>query len=176
MTCLMYSPSFTGSYEKTTILSQITPRLYSAMCVTKEVVVRYDNEISPFFSIPAAMWWCVVTMTTVGYGDMYPIYTGGRCIGILTMFSGLLVIALPVIIIGKDFENANTDQTRKNHRKQSSLDALALLKNDRKGTVEEFFKDVNDYFKSQYNKQKESGISHYEYQAVGFNHDDELVL
>lgn len=135
--------------------------------------MRYDGIASPFFSIPNAMWWCVVTMTTVGYGDMFPIYTWGRCIGILTMFSGLLVIALPVIIIGKDFENASTDQTRKNNRKQSSLDALALLKNDRKGTVEEFFKEVNDYFKSQYTKQKEAGISHYEYQAVNFNHDDE---
>jgi len=173
MTCLLYSPSFTGNYEKTTIRSHITPRFYSAMCVTKELVVRYDNLISPFSSIPAAMWWCVVTMTTVGYGDMYPINTWGRCIGILTMFSGLLVIALPVIIIGKDFENANTAQLRKNNRKQSSLNALARLKNDRKGTVEEFFKEVNDFFKTQFNKQQEANTSSYEYQAVSFTHDDE---
>jgi len=172
MTCLMYSDSFTGCCEKTEIVSQITPRFYSANCVTKEVVVRYDDT-GPFSSIPAAMWWCVVTMTTVGYGDMYPIYTEGQCIGILTMFSGLLVIALPVIIIGKDFENANTAQLRKNNRKQSSLNALARLKNDRKGTVEEFFKEVNDFFKTQFNKQQEANTSTYEYQAVSFTHDDE---
>jgi len=173
MTCLMYHPSFDGEYTKVDILSEITPEIYSAMCVTEKVVVRWDNLVSPFFSIPAAMWWCVVTMTTVGYGDMFPITTEGRCIGILTMFSGLLVIALPVIIIGKDFENANTDQLRKNNRKQSSLNALARLKNDRKGTVEEFFKEVNDFFKTQFAKQQEANSSTYEYQAVSFTHDDE---
>jgi len=112
-------------------------------------------------------------MTTVGYGDISPMETGGRLIGILTMFSGLLVIALPVIIIGKDFENANTDQIRKNNRKQSSLSALAKLKNDRRGTVEEFFKEVNDFFRTQFNKQQEANTSSYEYQAVFFSHDDE---
>jgi len=173
MTCLMYNADFDDQYIKQDILSKIVPRYYSTMCDTKEVVVRNDDIESPFCSIPAAMWWCVVTMTTVGYGDMYPISTGGRCIGILTMFSGLLVIALPVIIIGKDFENANTDQLRKNNRKQSSLNALARLKNDRKGTVEEFFKEVNDFFKTQFAKQQEANSSTYEYQAVSFTHDDE---
>merc|ERR1719474_1299817 len=89
------------------------------------------------------------------------------------MFSGLLVIALPVIIIGKDFENANSEQIRKNNRKLSSLNALARLKNDRKGTVEEFFKEVNDFFKTQFNMQQEANTSTYEYQAVSFTHDDE---
>jgi len=172
LSCVLYTDDSDEELVQGEVLSQITPQLYSSNCVTEEVVLRFDG-LNPFYSIPNSMWWCVVTMTTVGYGDMAPIYVWGRCIGILTMFSGLLVIALPVIIIGKDFENANTDQTRKNNRKQSSLDALALLKNDRRGTVEEFFKEVNDYFKSQYNKQKESGISHYEYQAVSFNHNDE---
>jgi len=173
MTCRMYRDDSDVVISKGEVLSQILPSKYSSYCVTEEIVVRYDNEVSPFFSIPNAMWWCVVTMTTVGYGDMSPIYTGGRCIGILTMFSGLLVIALPVIIIGKDFENAHTDQIRKNNRKQSSLNALAKLKNDRKGTVEEFFKEVNDFFKTQFNKQQEANTSSYEYQAVVFTHDDE---
>lgn len=173
LSCVLYRDDSDVELVQGDVLSLITPALYSSNCVTEEVVVRYDGVISPFFSIPNAMWWCVVTMTTVGYGDMYPIYTWGRCIGVMTMFSGLLVIALPVIIIGKDFENANTAQTRKNNRKQSSLDALAILKNDRKGTVEEFFKEVNDHFASQYNKQKEAGTSQYEYQAVSFNHEDE---
>jgi len=174
LSCIMYNEDPEETFTQDgDILSEITPSKYSAMCHTEEKVVRKDELVSPFCSIPNAMWWCVVTMTTVGYGDMYPIEVSGQLIGIFTMFSGLLVIALPVIIIGKDFDNANTAQLRKNNRKQSSLNALARLKNDRKGTVEEFFKEVNDFFKTQFNKQEEAGTSSYEYQAVTFSHDDE---
>ena len=41
------------------------------------VFVRSDGEPSPFTSIPATFWWAIVTMTTVGYGDTFPIETAG---------------------------------------------------------------------------------------------------
>merc|ERR1711972_1076493 len=84
------------------------------------VKVRVDGEPSPFISIPAGFWWCVVTMTTVGYGDMYPIETWGMIVGTIAMFIGLFVIALPVIVIGTHFEDTYEEhrarQTREKRR------------------------------------------------------------
>jgi len=54
-----------------------------------------------FTSIPAAMWWCIVTLTTTGYGDMYPVTTGGRVIAGATMLLGLVLFGLLMNIIGE---------------------------------------------------------------------------
>lgn len=54
-----------------------------------------------FTSIPAAMWWCMVTMTTTGYGDMYPVTVGGRIVACFTMLCGLILFAILLNIINK---------------------------------------------------------------------------
>jgi hypothetical protein len=54
-----------------------------------------------FTSIPAAMWWCIVTLTTTGYGDMYPVTTGGRIIAGTTMLLGLVLFGILMNIVGK---------------------------------------------------------------------------
>ena len=58
-----------------------------------------------FGTIPDAMWWAIVTLGTVGYGDSVPITTAGRLIGGLTIFAGLLMVALPVGIVATAFAN-----------------------------------------------------------------------
>ncbi len=54
-----------------------------------------------FTSIPAAMWWCIVTLTTTGYGDLYPVTFGGRFLAGITMLLGLVLFGILMNIVGK---------------------------------------------------------------------------
>ena len=70
-----------------------------------------------FSSIPATFWWAVVSMTTVGYGDMYPVGLFGKIIGSMTVLMGLLTIALPVPVIVTNFNNFYRSSSGKNKNK-----------------------------------------------------------
>lgn len=59
---------------------------------------------SPFASILHSFWFVIVTVTTVGYGDMYPTTGAGKFVGTLTILSGIIVLAMPVGVIGSVFE------------------------------------------------------------------------
>ena len=65
--------------------------------------VEHDAQPETFASVPAAMWWGIVTLTTVGYGDVYPITVAGRLLGGLFALSAVLFIALPTAILGAGF-------------------------------------------------------------------------
>ncbi len=54
-----------------------------------------------YTSIPEAMWWCMVTLTTTGYGDLYPVTMGGRIIAGVTMLLGLVLFGMLMNIVGK---------------------------------------------------------------------------
>ncbi len=66
-----------------------------------------ENEAQPeaFSSIPETMWWGVATLTTVGYGDVYPITPLGRLLGAFIAVLGIGIFALPAGIIASGFES-----------------------------------------------------------------------
>lgn len=66
-------------------------------------VLNTALEVSPFRSSLAGMYWAVITMTTVGYGDLFPTSNEGRCMAVLCAFTGLVLISLPISILGNNF-------------------------------------------------------------------------
>jgi len=90
------------------------PQLSASMVVTLfllflSAILLYfvEGSVQPeaFGSIPRAMWWAMATLTTVGYGDVYPITVMGKiCAGIISLIS-IGVVALPAGIIAANFSD-----------------------------------------------------------------------
>uniref|UniRef100_F1LBS8 Potassium voltage-gated channel protein Shaw n=2 Tax=Ascaris TaxID=6251 RepID=F1LBS8_ASCSU len=72
----------------------------SLVYYAERIEVNPDNQ---FQSIPLGLWWAIVTMTTIGYGDMTPHTYLGRIIGSVCALAGVLTIALPVPVIVSNF-------------------------------------------------------------------------
>jgi len=68
-----------------------------------EAFLDSNGELSQFTSIPAAAWFVLVTITTVGYGDITPRSFLGQIITIPLLVFGLLLIALPTFVLGREF-------------------------------------------------------------------------
>jgi voltage-gated potassium channel len=79
--------------------------LVTLLIVASTVVYFAERHTQPevFSSIPASMWWGISTLTTVGYGDIYPVTVMGQIFGAVVSVGGLLLVALPTGILGAGF-------------------------------------------------------------------------
>lgn len=75
------------------------------------------QKISQFTSIPRTIWWSVVTLTTTGYGDMYPVTDVGKGLAMVIMLTGIAFFALPAGIITAGFiDEFRAERIKKTHR------------------------------------------------------------
>ncbi|RJS97447.1 ion transporter [Halococcus sp. IIIV-5B] len=77
--------------------------------------VEHEAQPEAFSSIPAALWWGVVTLTTVGYGDVYPVTPLGKLLGGLVAVLGTGLVALPASILASGFIHDDTEPSRCPH-------------------------------------------------------------
>lgn len=68
-----------------------------------------------FYSIPQSMWWCLVTLTSVGYGDIAPITWMGKLFSGTVMVFGAATMTLPICSVASTFEKVYSANTE--HRK-----------------------------------------------------------
>ncbi|MFC7358558.1 ion transporter [Jejudonia soesokkakensis] len=66
-----------------------------------------EGEESGFVSIPVSVYWCIVTLTTVGFGDIAPVTPLGQFIAAVIMIMGYGIIAVPTGIVSAEYANAN---------------------------------------------------------------------
>ncbi|KAG8539341.1 hypothetical protein GDO81_021042, partial [Engystomops pustulosus] len=77
--------------------------IFGALSQLLEHGLDLETKNEDYSSIPAACWWVIISMTTVGYGDMYPISIPGRILGGVCVVSGIVLLALPITFIYHSF-------------------------------------------------------------------------
>ena len=73
-----------------------------------------------------ALWWCVATVTTVGYGDIVPVSNIGRIVALFYMFFGITMIAILLSVISNTFYKKRFEKEERDKRQQE----LSYLKNE----------------------------------------------
>ena len=91
--------------SKTQLLGSLVVTLF-AIFISSICMYMVESELQPeqFGSIPRAMWWSMATLTTVGYGDVFPITALGKIISSIVAILGIGIVALPAGIIAGNYK------------------------------------------------------------------------
>ncbi|KAI6189627.1 Potassium voltage-gated channel subfamily B member 1 [Aphelenchoides bicaudatus] len=84
-----------------------------------------DEPYSDFTSIPAACWWCIITITTVGFGDCHVQTTLGKVVATAASITGIILLAFPVSLIVENFAQAQHQSLIETQIRQSQISSIA---------------------------------------------------
>jgi len=105
---------FSRKKEELTITLIFT---FFLLLITSTVMYYVENGVQPenFSSIPKTMWWGIATLTTVGYGDVFPITAIGKLLGGIIAILGIGLFALPAGILASGFSEV-ISHTKENNK------------------------------------------------------------
>ena len=94
-------------YEERRSLGAALYLFLIAIFLSSAMIYLAENEAQPdaFSSIPQTMWWSIITLTTVGYGDVSPVTPLGQVFGAITAVMGVCSVALLTGIVASGFSN-----------------------------------------------------------------------
>ncbi|XP_048371148.1 potassium voltage-gated channel subfamily G member 4 [Sphaerodactylus townsendi] len=98
-----------------------------AVTLFSPLVYLAENEsgkVLEFTSIPASYWWAIISMTTVGYGDMVPRSVPGQMVALSSILSGILIMAFPATSIFHTFSHSYSELRREHERLQSRISRM----------------------------------------------------
>lgn len=100
------SSAFKDSKEELIVFSFLATTL---LYLTSVGIYYFEKDLQPeaFGSVPQALWWSVVTLTSVGYGDVTPISTAGKIFTSIILFLGIGLISVPSAILVSAFSKAS---------------------------------------------------------------------
>jgi len=92
--------------------------LITLLIVSSSLMYFVEHEVQPdvFPNIPATMWWGIITLTTVGYGDTYPVTAAGQSVAAVIAILGIGMFALPAGILGAAFTEALANMRTENKK------------------------------------------------------------
>ena len=109
------------------------------MFISSPLIYVFEQDVQPehFGSIPDAMWWTVVTLTTLGYGDIVTMTVAGKVVATLTVLMGVCVVALLTGIVATGL--ANQVSMRRNQLEAEITSALSngVISKDKRKKIED---------------------------------------
>ena len=119
--------------------------LVLAVFISSALIYVLERDIQPehFGSMPSAMWWTIVTLTTVGYGDVVPVTVLGKVIATLTAFSGVCVVALITGIVASSFNNQMTIRRNQVEAEVNSALSDGIITTDEQQSIKELCEQLN---------------------------------
>lgn len=126
----MLSGAFQKSKEILVVAASV---LVVLLIFASSLMYHLEHEAQPeaFSSIPQAMWWTIVTLTTVGYGDVYPITPAGKLLGSFIAVMGIGMFAIPAGVLATAFieeiQKKGSKTTREEETVSPPEETIALL-------------------------------------------------
>jgi voltage-gated potassium channel len=123
------------------------------LLITSSLIFFAENSKQPedFRSIPDAIWWSLITLTTVGYGDVSPITPVGKIIGAITALLGVCTVALLTGIVGNAF-SAQLSRKRSEFRSE-------VIKALQDGVITDSEHEYLDKLRDEFNMSKQHARS-----------------